>query len=88
MIWSQWDAASSDSDFSVNFSEFCRVARLLYIRNTFDALPSYEFQKQKFKDEVDFLKDVLSDGGSRKGQLQPDLLDRFTVWNGTSATRG
>src|SRR5260370_11382429 len=58
MIWSQWDAASLDSDFGVNLSEFCRVARLLYIRTTFDALPSYEFQKLKFKDEVEFLKET------------------------------
>lgn len=59
MIWSQWDAASRDNAFGVNFSEFCRVARLLYIRNTFDALPSYEFQKPKFKDEIDFLREMF-----------------------------
>ncbi|MGJ5181867.1 hypothetical protein ACQR16_34485 [Bradyrhizobium oligotrophicum] len=58
MIWSQWEAASTERYDAVNFSEFCRVARLLYIRNTFDSLPSYEFQKQKFKDEIDFLKDA------------------------------
>ncbi|MDF0492730.1 hypothetical protein [Bradyrhizobium yuanmingense] len=58
MIWSQWDAANTERHDAVNFSEFCRVARLLYIRNTFDSLPSYEFQKQKFKDEIEFLKDA------------------------------
>ncbi len=59
MLWSQWDGAKSDSVFGVNFSEFCRVARLLYIRSTFDALPSYEFQRQKYKDDVDFLREMF-----------------------------
>jgi hypothetical protein len=58
MIWSQWEKAATDG-FGVNFSEFCRVARLLYIRNTFDSIPSYEFQKAKFRDDVDFLKEVF-----------------------------
>ncbi|UFZ08073.1 serine protease [Bradyrhizobium ontarionense] len=56
MIWSQWKEGTSD--FGVKFGEFCRVARLLYIRSTLDSLPPYEFDKQKYKDDVDFLKDT------------------------------
>ena len=86
MIWSQWDEASRDNAFGVNFSEFCRVARLLYIRNTFDALPSYEFQKQKFKDEVDFLREMFQTAAL--GQPEYNLIySSLRGLDGMSATK-